>query len=101
LLDERATRFDGGGREDEIEVEVCRKVRTLVRRAGELMRDRSQVVHALWDWTEGDEVAARTAMLFKKWGREKRSAWTIEQVHTLADEFHNIDLELAGWIGSL
>jgi hypothetical protein len=101
LLDERAVRFDSGGRNDKIEIEVCRKMQILVRRADALMRDCSQIVHALWDWTEADVAAARTAMLFRKWGREKRSEWTLDQMHGLADELHAVDLELVGWIGSL
>jgi hypothetical protein len=101
LLDERAARFDHGDRDDELEIEVCRKMQTLVRRADALMQDRSHVVHALWDWTAEDETAARTAMLIRKWGREKQSDWTINRIDKLADDLHAIDTELMEWIGSL
>jgi hypothetical protein len=101
LLDERAARFDGGGRDDEIELEVCRKMQALVRLADVLMQDRAQVIHALWDWAPEDEAAARTAMLIRKWGREKQADWTIERIDKLADDLHAIDIELMEWIGSL
>ena len=37
-------------------------------------------------------------MLFKRRGRERRSAWTVDQMNDPADELQAIDTELMGWI---
>jgi hypothetical protein len=49
--------FHSGGHGDAVEVDVCRKMQALVRRADALMPDRSHVVRTLWEWTSPDEVS--------------------------------------------
>lgn len=99
---ERAGTFYSGGHGDAVEVDVCRNMQALVRRADTLMRDRSHVVHARCGTGLRRMKGATEACRCSGGGGARSSlGGALGQINKRADDLYAIDLELMEWILAL
>lgn len=91
LIKDRLERTESNA-EGRIDISFLESTRESVRSADTLMEHRANVVHALWE--PARHVDERTSLTLKRWGKYRRTDWTLAALATLRADLRTVCDEL-------